>query len=186
MVKKKAADVSGEGQTVSSGAQNEHQQEPQVNTTQGASTGSSLSPRANAAADAGNKTKKKQRSEDQRQRENQRRKGRRQKKKQIERGEGVDDDDDMATIGCHPVDIRQSDGILVLRSKRGGEVIEERNEPSKEQLDQTPNAQGEQDYYKLLDLDDPKAIDWRRKLGQRLVEVISDGNRTGKWRRTPR
>ena len=83
---------------------------------------------------------------------------------------------------CYPVDVLQSDGKLVARvEKKGVGLVDEPNEPSAEQLNETPNAQGDQTFYKLLDNDDPKCLDWRRKLGQRLAEELCSGERARRW-----
>lgn len=72
-----------------------------------------------------------------------------------------------------PIEVYRSDARLVIRTKkRSGETVAVRNEPLPAQLDPTPNARGEQDYYRLLNNDDPKAKEWRYKLGNKLAESI--------------
>ena len=66
--------------------------------------------------------------------------------------------------------VRRSDGKLETLSSKSQK---EKNEPTLEQLDQTPNAQGVSDYYRPIAEDEPKYIDWRRKLGGMLAREIA-------------
>lgn len=65
--------------------------------------------------------------------------------------------------------VRRSDGKLDTAGSKGQK---EKNEPTADQLDQTPNAQGVSDYYRPLGEEEPKYIDWRRKLGGMLAREI--------------
>ncbi|KAK8161084.1 hypothetical protein BKA80DRAFT_222424, partial [Phyllosticta citrichinensis] len=68
----------------------------------------------------------------------------------------------------HPLYIRRSDGRAVT-----GEKKKERNEPTPEQLNQKPDAKGVCDYYRLIEDDEPKNVDWRRKLGGMLLRELA-------------
>lgn len=48
----------------------------------------------------------------------------------------------------------------------------ERNEPTPEQLDRTADANGITDFYREVDLDEQKHLDWRRKLGGMLARDL--------------
>ena len=69
-----------------------------------------------------------------------------------------------------PLYIARSDGKLEITSSKSKQ--KELNRPTEAQLDQAPNAKGVSDYYKELDLGDPKEVDWRRKLGGMLMREI--------------
>ena len=71
--------------------------------------------------------------------------------------------------------LRRSDGKLevVTRNRQ-----KERNEPTKEQLDATPNSKGVSDYYRPLGQNDAKHLDWRKKLGGMLVRQIGGTEHT--------
>lgn len=79
----------------------------------------------------------------------------------------------------YPIFASKSDGLDVVNQK--GSVV--RNGPTQEQLDRSPNAQGQCDYYRLIEKDDPKHIDWRKKLGGMLLREIGgkqhEGERIG-------
>ncbi|KAF2204407.1 hypothetical protein GQ43DRAFT_409629 [Delitschia confertaspora ATCC 74209] len=66
--------------------------------------------------------------------------------------------------------------VFLARSDGKSEVIakgsKQKNAPSKEQLDRTPNAKGVADYYRELDETEPKNLDWRKKLGGMLVREV--------------
>lgn len=64
----------------------------------------------------------------------------------------------------YPLYLRRSDGVLNLRDGR--------NEPTLEQLDQKPNAQGISDFYRHSPPGDAKEMDWRRKLGGMLIREV--------------
>jgi hypothetical protein len=69
----------------------------------------------------------------------------------------------------------QSDGQEAVRQK--GLMI--KNSPNSQQLDRTPNAQGQADYYRLIDRDEPKHMDWRKKLGGMLLREIGGKENEG-------
>lgn len=74
-----------------------------------------------------------------------------------------------------PIFSVKSDGLDVVNQK--GRVL--RNGPTQEQLDRTPNEQGQCDYYRLIEKDDPKHIDWRKKLGGMLLREIGGKQHEG-------
>lgn len=74
-----------------------------------------------------------------------------------------------------PVFPRKSDGQEAVQQK--GLMI--KNGPNAQQLDRTPNAQGIADYYRLLDKDEPKHVDWRKKLGGMLLREIGGKQHEG-------
>lgn len=76
-----------------------------------------------------------------------------------------------------PVFPQRSDGRTVVNNK-GAPV---RNGPTESQLDRTPNEQGQSDYYRLIDKDDAKHVDWRKKLGGMLVREIGRAEDEDKW-----
>ena len=73
----------------------------------------------------------------------------------------------------------RSDGQLATSSK-GKET--EPNEPTSEQLDQTPDANGMMDYYKAVAPGDQKEIEWRRKLGGMLMRELGDDEQKSRHR----
>ena len=75
----------------------------------------------------------------------------------------------------YPIFASKSDGLDVVNQK--GAVM--RNGPTQEQLDRSPNAQGQCDYYRLIEKDDPKHIDWRKKLGGMLLREIGGKQHEG-------
>jgi len=76
-----------------------------------------------------------------------------------------------------PIFAGKSDGQDVVNQK--GVVL--RNGPTQEQLDRTPNEQGQSDYYRLIEKDEPKHIDWRKKLGGMLLREIGGKQYEDKW-----
>lgn len=70
----------------------------------------------------------------------------------------------------YPIYARRSDGKieLVAKGKR-----KELNQPSDEQLDQRPNRDGVSDFYREVAHDEPKHVDWRRKLGGMLARELN-------------
>ncbi|KAL9054238.1 MAG: hypothetical protein Q9162_004271 [Coniocarpon cinnabarinum] len=68
----------------------------------------------------------------------------------------------------YPLYVRRSDGKLQVQVHG----TTEQNEPTKDQLNQTANAQGICDFYRLCKTDDLKVLDWRRKLGGMLMKEI--------------
>lgn len=75
----------------------------------------------------------------------------------------------------YPIFPCKSDGQDVVNQK--GAPL--RNGPTEEQLDRTPNEQGQSDYYRLIDKDEPKHIDWRKKLGGMLLREIGGKQHEG-------
>lgn len=73
-----------------------------------------------------------------------------------------------------PVRIGRSDGEEQLRTKKHGR---EENSPSKDQLDRVANPD---DYYELVDPDDPLAIEWKRQLGG-MLQRERGGPQDQKW-----
>ena len=72
--------------------------------------------------------------------------------------------------------VRRSDGKIQAQVHG---VIEQ-NEPTQDQLNQSPNAQGICDFYRLCKPDDPKVLDWRRKLGGMLIREVGAKEPKGK------
>lgn len=70
--------------------------------------------------------------------------------------------------------VRRSDGKLDI-THRGRR---EKNEPTPEQLDQTPDANGIADYYRELGPNESKVLDWRRKLASMLMKNIANSSST--------
>jgi hypothetical protein len=68
-----------------------------------------------------------------------------------------------------PVYVCRSDGKLetISTHKR-----KESNQPTAEQLDSRPDASGTSDYYRPVRIDEPKHLDWRRKLGSMLAREL--------------
>jgi hypothetical protein len=67
-----------------------------------------------------------------------------------------------------PIFAQRSDGRTVVNNK--GTPV--RNGPTESQLDRTPNEQGQSDFYRLIEKDDAKHVDWRKKLGGMLLREI--------------
>jgi hypothetical protein len=76
-----------------------------------------------------------------------------------------------------PIFCSKSDGQEVVNQK--GKIL--RNGPSQEQLDRTPNEHGICDFYRLIEKDDPKHMDWRKKLGGMLLREIGGKPYEDKW-----
>ncbi|KAF2143929.1 uncharacterized protein K452DRAFT_285968 [Aplosporella prunicola CBS 121167] len=68
----------------------------------------------------------------------------------------------------YPLYVRRSDGKLETIHARK----KEKNEPTPEQLNSTPDANGVSDYYRAIAEDEVKHLDWRRKLGMMLIREI--------------
>lgn len=68
----------------------------------------------------------------------------------------------------YPIYLRRSDGKLetVSHGKR------ELNQPTSAQLNTKPNADGISDFYRLVTIDEPKHLDWRRKIGGMLARDL--------------
>lgn len=77
----------------------------------------------------------------------------------------------------YPVTVCRSDGLLEVITKSG---IRELNQPTPDQLSDKPDANGNVDCYKRLDVDDPKAVDWRRKLGGMMMHLLGGKAHSGK------
>ncbi|KAH4292519.1 hypothetical protein HBH98_152800 [Parastagonospora nodorum] len=79
-----------------------------------------------------------------------------------------------------PIFAVKSDGHDIVSQK--GRPL--RNGPTEAQLDRTPNEQGQCDFYRLIEKDDPKHIDWRKKLGGMLLREIGGKQHEDKWQQT--
>jgi hypothetical protein len=68
-----------------------------------------------------------------------------------------------------PIYVRRSDGRPegLGKGKR-----KERNEPTPDQLDASPDKHGVSDFYREVAPDEAKHLDWRRKLGGMLVREL--------------
>ncbi|KAL8946578.1 MAG: hypothetical protein Q9222_007040 [Ikaeria aurantiellina] len=75
-----------------------------------------------------------------------------------------------------PLYITRSDGKLEIQAKSRKKEI---NAPTSDQLDNRPDAKGNVDYFKELELGDAKEVDWRRKLGGMLVRETGGAEHTG-------
>ncbi|CAG8977972.1 hypothetical protein HYALB_00001853 [Hymenoscyphus albidus] len=69
----------------------------------------------------------------------------------------------------YPITIVRSDGLFAVPTRSG---TSEPNEPTAAQQDDTPDSKGMVDCYKRLDPEEPKAVDWRRKLGGMLMHRL--------------
>ncbi|KAF2467683.1 uncharacterized protein BDR25DRAFT_291660 [Lindgomyces ingoldianus] len=67
-----------------------------------------------------------------------------------------------------PLHVGRSDGKGQVTVKG----IKVNNGPDPKQLDRTPNQAGQCDYFREIDRDEPKHMDWRRKLGGMLLREI--------------
>lgn len=74
-----------------------------------------------------------------------------------------------------PIYAVKSDGHDVVNQK--GKVL--RNGPTEEQLNRDPNKQGQCDFYRLIERNDPKHVDWRKKLGGMLLREIGGKQHEG-------
>lgn len=76
----------------------------------------------------------------------------------------------------YPLYVRRSDGKLeiVAKGKR-----KELNQPTEEQLDQRPDKDGVSDFYREVALEEPKHMDWRRKLGGMLARELDWKDKSG-------
>lgn len=74
-----------------------------------------------------------------------------------------------------PLYVRRSDGKREVVTSKG----KEKNAPSSEQLDRTPNAKGIADYYREIAEDEPKHLDWRKKLAGMLMREIGGASNEG-------
>ena len=78
----------------------------------------------------------------------------------------------------YPLTICRSDGLLEFEIRKG---VMEPNKPTAAQLDESPNSAGEVDYYKKLEADSPKSIDWTRKIGGMLMATLGGKEQNSKW-----
>lgn len=81
------------------------------------------------------------------------------------------------TTPFYPVFVCRSDGTL--NSKQPGGNVQ--NSPDAKQLDRTPDARGQCDYYRLIECDEPKHLDWRKKLGGMLLREVGGKPYENKW-----
>lgn len=70
----------------------------------------------------------------------------------------------------YPIYARRSDGKVEILTKARRR---EPNEPTAEQLDQKPDRNGVSDFYREVAPDEPKHLDWRRKLGGMLARELA-------------
>ena len=75
----------------------------------------------------------------------------------------------------YPIVISRSDGQL----ETGTGKEKEKNEPTPEQLDDKPDKNGVVDYYKKLGEDEPKTLDWKRKLAEMLIKELGSNEPKG-------
>ena len=76
----------------------------------------------------------------------------------------------------YPLYVRRSDGKVEIFVKG---KLKELNQPTDDQLDQKPDAQGVSDFYREVALDEPKHLDWRRKLGGMLARELDWRDKSG-------
>lgn len=76
----------------------------------------------------------------------------------------------------YPVTICRSDGQLEIITKTG---VKESNQPTPAQLNDKEDAEGNVDCYIELEYDEPKAIDWRRKIGGMLMHYLGGKEHAG-------
>ena len=81
----------------------------------------------------------------------------------------------------YPIFPVKSDGHDVVNQK--GRIL--RNGPTQEQLDRKPNDHGQCDFYRLIEKDDPKHVDWRKKLGGMLLREVGGKAHEGECGRRP-
>jgi len=77
----------------------------------------------------------------------------------------------------YPLYVRRSDGKLEDATKG---KAKERNEPTAEQLDQSPDKNGVSDFYREVSPDEIKHLDWRRKLGGMLARELQWKDKAGR------
>lgn len=80
----------------------------------------------------------------------------------------------------YPIYVRRSDGQLevVGKAKR-----KEPNQPTEEQMDQKPDKNGVSDFYRQVQPDEVKNLDWRRKLGGMLARELNWADKGGQGMR---
>ena len=69
----------------------------------------------------------------------------------------------------YPLYVRRSDGSFEATAKGKAKEL---NQPTSKQLDQRPDKNGVSDYYREVAMDEPKHLDWRRKLGGMLAREM--------------
>lgn len=74
-----------------------------------------------------------------------------------------------------PVAVSRSDGVLEATTKTGSKEL---NQPTADQLKEEA-VQGKVDCYRRLDHDEPKAVDWRRKVGGMLMHHLGGRDHSG-------
>ncbi|KAF2166069.1 hypothetical protein M409DRAFT_66954 [Zasmidium cellare ATCC 36951] len=76
----------------------------------------------------------------------------------------------------YPLYVRRSDGKIeiIVKGKR-----KELNQPTDDQLDQRADKEGISDFYREVALEEPKHMDWRRKLGGMLARELNWKDKTG-------
>lgn len=80
-------------------------------------------------------------------------------------------------VAYYPLYVLRSDGVTESRSSKGAV---EKNEPTKDQLDATPDRNGVSDFYREVVEGEAKEIDWRRKLGGMLMRELGSQEHAGK------
>jgi hypothetical protein len=75
-----------------------------------------------------------------------------------------------------PVTVCRSDGLLEITTRLGAKEL---NRPTPTQLDETPDADGMVDCYRLLDISETKVVDWKRKLGGMLMRLLGGKEHAG-------
>jgi len=77
----------------------------------------------------------------------------------------------------YPLTIHRSDGQFEVATRSG---VKEVNQPTIQQMNDTPDANGNVDCYKKLEVDEAKHVDWRRKLGGMLMHLLGGKAHAGK------
>ena len=76
----------------------------------------------------------------------------------------------------YPLICHRTDGQFEVATGSG---VTEVNQPTAEQMNDTPDANGNVDCYKKLDIEDAKHVDWRRKLGGMLMHLLGGKEHAG-------
>jgi hypothetical protein len=79
-------------------------------------------------------------------------------------------------VAYDSISVVRTDGQFKIITKSG---VVEMNQPTHGQLDDTPDAHGMISKYRLLDPNGTKALDWRRKLGGMLVQLLGGEEHIG-------
>jgi hypothetical protein len=82
----------------------------------------------------------------------------------------------LKMVAYESISIVRTDGQFKIITK-SGDV--EMNQPTQDQLDDTPDAHGMISKYRPLDSGETKALDWRRKLGGMLVQLLGGQEHAG-------